>query len=121
MYIPENVTRIGYGAFFYCDGITSIGPHGSGCDIELPIRTEWGWWFNYCDGLTTVIVPEGVKTLRRTFQSSKALKNVTLPDSLTSFSYAFDSCTSLRTFIYTSTEPPECEILTSGDYSVCKG
>ena len=51
--IPENVTKIGSGAFGGCSGLTSI-------TIPKNVEEIESWAFSGCSGLTTITIPESV-------------------------------------------------------------
>ena len=73
--IPESVTSIGWGAFESCESLTSVGPIGSGCNIEF------GW---------TTKIPDSV------FLGNDNLTSVTIPESIISIgNQAFDECNGL--------------------------
>jgi len=71
--IPNNVTTIGSGAFYYCDGLTSIAIPNSVTSIE-------GFAFSY-SGLISVTIPNSVTYLGvQAFCFCSNLSSVTLPD-----------------------------------------
>ena len=114
--IPEEATKIGYGAFMFCENLTSITiPEGiteiggaafQGCSsltsIQIPEGvTEIGIAaFGGCSSLTSIQIPEGVTSIGAyTFQSCSGLTTATLPSTLTTIGiYAFDECSSLAAF-----------------------
>ena len=51
--IPENVTKIGSGAFGGCSGLTSF-------TIPKNVKEIGSWAFSGCSGLTTITIPESV-------------------------------------------------------------
>lgn len=54
--INEGVTSIGYQAFYYCSGLTSITIPNS--------VTSIGWSaFYYCSGLTSITIPNSVTSI----------------------------------------------------------
>ena len=91
----SQLTAIDKNMFQYCKGITSIGPVGSGCDIEIPpsVTVIEGISFGNCPNLSTVIVPDGVTFIGyRTFEYCYALETITIPKSVTSLGTApFDT------------------------------
>ena len=110
--MPESMTRIGDGAFYSCwvlENVT-IPPHVENIgictftdcykisEIEIPygIKEINESAFSGCSGLEKVILPEGVVSIgKRAFRGSK-LKEIYLPNSLTSIGYeAFSCCYSL--------------------------
>ena len=123
--IPTTVTDIGdEKLFYYCTSITSVGPVGSGADVELPpsITTIGKYFFAYCENLRTIEVPANVTTLaeepfvyasnltsvkfednsrlttigERTFRQQD-FENINIPSGVTTIgNSAFDSCTKLK-------------------------
>ena len=71
-----TVTEIGYCAFDWCTGITSVTIPASVTAIEA-------YAFNGCKGITSVTIPNSVKTIGEgAFGICEALKSVTLPDGI---------------------------------------
>ena len=66
--------------------------------VTLPVTAIGPNAFNRCSGLTSVVIPQGVKTIGNyAFMGCTRLASVTLPTSVTSLGYAaFSGCTSLR-------------------------
>jgi hypothetical protein len=58
--IPSSVTRIGKGAFAYCDSLTSV-------TIPSSVTHIGKWAFRDCRGLTSVTLPKGVKIGKKAF------------------------------------------------------
>ena len=102
-----DVTSIGYYAFYYCSGltsvtigncVTSIGNHAfSGCSrltsIEIPnsvTSIEYSA-FEGCYGLTSVVIGNNVTSIKdSTFSGCSGLTSIEIPNSVTSIgSYAF--------------------------------
>ena len=88
--IAEDVTSIGWYAFYDCKSLTSV---------TIPDSvTSIGWYaFEDCTSLTSVTIPDSVTRIgERAFDGCKSLASVTIPDSVTSIGDgAFASCTSL--------------------------
>jgi hypothetical protein len=123
--IPYSVTNIGLDPFQVCFGLTNIVvdplnpafssvdgvlfnqdrtillqyPRGRAGAYSVPgsVRTIEAYAFEFCPGLTSVAVSNGVTSIgHNAFDTSTALTNVTLPTSLTNIGMeAFFSCTSL--------------------------
>ena len=66
--------------------------------VTLPVTAIGPNAFNRCSGLTSVVIPQGVKTIDNyAFMGCTKLTSVNLPTSVTSLGYAaFAGCTSLR-------------------------
>ena len=66
--------------------------------VTLPVTAIGPNAFNRCSGLTSVVIPQGVKTIDNyAFMGCTRLASVTLPTSVTTLGYAaFAGCTSLR-------------------------
>ncbi|MBR5036404.1 MAG: leucine-rich repeat domain-containing protein [Prevotella sp.] len=84
------VTSIGYRAFSYCSGLTSVTIPNTVTSIGEAV-------FAYCSDLTSVTVPNSVTSIGdRAFLSCSSLTSVTIPNSVTSIgSNEFSLCTSL--------------------------
>ena len=96
--IPDTVTTMGASVFGGCDLLTSAGPIGSGCSIEL------GWTesipakaLTECESLTSVIIPDGIRVIGdQAFYGNAALSSVSIPDSVTVLgSSVFSGCKGL--------------------------
>ena len=101
--IPNSVTRIGYGAFRGCTGLTSI-------TIPNSVTSIASWAFDGCTGLTSINVASGnnyysdnngvlfnkKKTELIRYPEGKSQTSYTIPDSVTSIgNWAFDGCTGI--------------------------
>ncbi len=88
-----------------CDGkVTIEGYHGSDTDIvipssieEYPVTSIGNLAFEYCGGLTSITIPDGVTWIGdRAFYECSGLTSITIPDSVTSIGYgAFGHCSGL--------------------------
>ena len=112
--IPDSIVSIGWGAFEYCTGITSviipssvtyIGEHAfSGCtalaDIVIPDSVTYigKYAFSDCTGLNSVVLGKGIDAINeRVFSGCTGLTSITIPDSITSIGeHAFLGCTELN-------------------------
>jgi len=108
--VPQGVTTVGDGAFWFSEKLTSltlpdtlihIEPDGiRGCsgltEIQLPqgLKTIGGSAFNKCSKLKSIEIPSGVTEISfGAFWACYALQRVTLPDSIVSIdNYAFAAC-----------------------------
>lgn len=98
--IPEKVKTIGDFAFYSCDSLASIslspnleyigGYAFSNCalkSVELPstLKTLSGCAFEYCRSLESITIPSGVESIGgHTFFDCDALKELTIPETITS-------------------------------------
>lgn len=112
--IPNSVTRIGDGAFYFCRGLTSVIIPNSvksiGCDafsccfglksitIGNGVTSIGDNAFFYCYNLTSVIIPNSVTSIGdQAFCSCSKLTSIKIGDSVTSIgSSAFSHCTGLK-------------------------
>ena len=88
--IPNSVTNIGVGAFYYCSGLTSV-------TIPNSVTSIGGTAFRYCDSLTSVTIPDSVTSIGDwAFRDCSSLTSVTIPNSVISIGErAFSGCSSL--------------------------
>lgn len=88
--IPDSVTSIGEGAFFFCTSLTSI-------TIPDSVMSIGDWAFRDCANLTSITIPDSVTSIGNgAFRDCANLTNITIPDSVTSIGGgAFLGCTSL--------------------------
>ena len=101
--IPNSVTSIGRGAFYYCTGLISVNIPNSITAIED--RT-----FSYCSGLTNVHIPNSVTRIGSSFTSTtwslsngafshcSSLTAITIPNSVDSLgvgTFAYSGLTSI--------------------------
>lgn len=76
IYIPENVTEIGYQAFFYCKDLEKVV-------IDGKITTTPRSLFSQCSSLTEVVFPETLEELNYgVFHNCTSLEEITLPSNL---------------------------------------
>ena len=79
--IPENATRIGWGAFDNCSGLTNVTIPDSVTSIE-------DYAFFYCRALTSVVIPDNVTSIgTAAFEGCSGLICVTIPDSVISIKH----------------------------------
>ena len=108
--VPATVTSIGASAFSGC-GVKSVilpptkisyyGPAFYGCDslviATTPCSNDGGDIFSSCNNLRTIIVPEGVTTIRDgAFYQLTSMTTIKLPTTITSIgTHAFYNCINL--------------------------
>ena len=88
--VTYSVTSIGYQAFQYCSGLTSITIPNSVTSIEEGA-------FCNCSGLTSVTIGNSVTSIGyQAFQGCFGLTSITIPNSVTSIgNYVFSGCSGL--------------------------
>ncbi|MDB4522830.1 leucine-rich repeat protein, partial [Akkermansiaceae bacterium] len=86
----NSVTSIGDGAFFRCDGLTSI-------TIPDSVTSIGAEAFNRCTALTSITIPDGVTSIGYSaFSGCSGLTSITIGNSVTSIGeFAFSDCSSL--------------------------
>ena len=86
----RKVTSIGYLAFYYCSGLTSV-------TIPNSVTSIGSEAFYKCSGLTSITIPNSVTSIEyATFSGCSGLTSVTIPNSVTSIgSEAFYKCSRL--------------------------
>ena len=96
--IPDSVTSIGKGAFYYCLSLTSV-------EIGDSVTSIGRYAFSNCSSLTSVTIPDSVTSIGYgAFDGCTSLTSVTIPDSVTSIGdYAFYYCSSLTSINYNGT------------------
>lgn len=91
--IPEGVLEIAEDAFYYQEGLT-------GLRLPASLQKIGTGAFYHCNGITTLDIPQGVTEIgQRAFAFCKGLQQIRLPEGLTELSsmifYGCDSLTSL--------------------------
>ena len=79
--IPNSVTSIGDNAFDYCSGLTSI-------TIPNSVTSIGSSAFKGCSGLTSIAIPNSVTSIgEEAFYDCRGLTYVTIPNTVTSIGY----------------------------------
>ena len=88
--LPDTITSIGNGAFYWCKNIRFV-------NIPSSVSSIGEQAFYYCRHITSIIIPNGVTCIRgSTFEGCIRLTDVTIPDSVTEIGKnAFNGCTRL--------------------------
>ena len=99
--IPDGVTRIGKGAFAYCNSLKTI-------TIPSSVTVIGAAAFESCSNLNSVTISDGVTTIGDgAFYDCDALKSVVIPNSVSYIGdSAFEYCTSLASVYCKPTTPP---------------
>ena len=108
--IPDSVTAIGDGAFFGCSSLTSI-------TIPNSVTVIGDSAFVDCCTLTSITIPDSVTTIgQHAFDGCSSLTSVTIPDSVTVIGYrAFSYCSSLTSV----TIPDGVTVIGDGAFDGC--
>ena len=108
--IPEEVTSIGYCAFYNSYSLTAI-------TIPDSVENIGSHAFYYCNNLTSINIPSGVSVIRdNTFKGCSQLVSISIPGSVTGIeSDAFADCSSLKEIDL----PKDVTIIGEGAFSGC--
>ena len=89
-----SVTTIGYGAFYFCNYLTSI-------EIPNSVTTIGYGAFGNCIGFTSITIPNGVTTIGdHAFYYCIGLTSIEIPNSVTSIGRnAFGVCRGLKSIV----------------------
>lgn len=89
--IPENIVKIGYGAFYKCTELKSVTIGNSVTSIGVGA-------FHCCDGLKSITIPDSVTSIDQSaFQECRGLESVIIGNSVKDIGWsAFQSCTGLK-------------------------
>ncbi len=89
--IPNNVTSIGYYAFFNCTSLKSI-------TIPKSVTSIVNYAFFHCASLKSITIPKSVTSIGGiVFSNCYSLKSIIIPNSIINIGdYVFFNCTSLK-------------------------
>lgn len=111
--IPQNIKRIGHGAFYGCKKLMS--------DTQIPQTVTYigGSAFMDCYYISSIIVPKGVEEIESyTFGWCRRLISITLPNTLKKLdNYAFSGCSNLRKVVSEMKQPLAIDQKTFEDIS----
>ena len=95
--IPQGITAIGDGAFYYCKSLTSVS-------IPDSVSAIGDSAFFSCDSLTSVSIPDSVTSIGdHAFSYCDSLTSVSIPDSVEQIgTNPFSSCSKLKTISVSS-------------------
>ena len=132
--ITYTVTRIGDGAFYYCDTLTSViipstvtnigdrafgwCPYLTSIFIPNSVTSIERQAFEYCSSLASITIPNSVTTIgEHAFSGCSALTSITIPNNVTSIGYqAFIHCSSLKNIIWNAKNCPYNTMVYSGPF-----
>ena len=93
--IPNDITTIGYGAFFGCKDLVSIDIPNSVSEISYEA-------FSSCTGLTSIVIPNSVEIIDgRAFDGCISLTSIIIPKSVTRVGSEspFNGCSNLNSIV----------------------
>lgn len=99
------VTSIGFSAFYWCEGVTSIALPNSITSIKN--QAFWG-----CTGLSSLSIPSTVRTIgNNAFYSCRGLASITIPGSVTRLEGDdFSDCTNLTAILVEESSLNYCSV-----------
>lgn len=99
-FIPDEVTAIGDYAFTYCNGMTTI-------NFPKGLKKIGRYSILGCEGLTSIVVPDGVETIGPSaFRECYGLKSYVLGSGLTNISNGAFDINKPRSILIRCTTPP---------------
>ncbi len=100
--VPALADTEGDYTYTVSNGYATITKYnGSGGDVTIPSKlggypvVNINWAFKGCSSLTSVIIPEGVRSIHSAFADCCNLTSATIPSTVSDISYAFEGCSSL--------------------------
>ena len=105
--IPNTITWIARGAFFFCTSLTNI-------DIPSSVKRIDNEAFEGCSNLPKIIIPEGIEQLDEyAFSNCKKLKNVVIPSTVTTIDWYLFYNTENITDVYSKISNPTAIYVTT--------
>ena len=97
--IPDSVTKLGYAAFMYCEGLEKV-------TLSKNITEFDSYVFKDCMSLKTLVIPDGVTSIGYySLSGCTSLESVVIPESVTFISEgAFYDCSALADVYYKGSE-----------------
>lgn len=110
---PANIKSVGWNAFYFCDGITSVKLNNGLERIERQ-------GFYDCKNLKSITMPEGLVSIGEyAFTDCISLSKVELPSTIQTIAEgAFLRCTALETVTCLNPEPPQTDNSAFDDSSI---
>ena len=111
--IPNGVTSIGDGAFYWCYGLTSI-------TIPNSVTSIGDRAFRSCSGLTNLVLPDSMEEIGSyAFDDCSSLSYVVIPKNIKKIdSLAFSSCKKLKDVYYKGSKSDWKKIKNEGSQSI---
>ena len=111
--IPNGVTSIGDGAFYWCYGLTSI-------TIPNSVTSIGDRAFRSCSGLTNLVLPDSMEEIgSNAFYNCSSLSYVVIPKNIKKIdSLAFSSCKKLKDVYYKGSKSDWKKIKNEGSQSI---
>ena len=111
--IPNGVTSIGDGAFYWCYGLTSI-------TIPNSVTSIGDRAFRSCSGLTNLVLPDSMEEIGSyAFDDCSSLSYVVIPKNIKKIdSLAFSSCKKLKDVYYIGSKSDWKKIKNEGSQSI---
>lgn len=98
VYIPESVTSADSYLFYELPTTLTVGPKGSGCNIELGDMTTIPAYLFHSSNIKSVVLPNTVEIIGTYAFNKTEIVEVRVPDGVTEIgSSAFNTCASLET------------------------
>ena len=108
--IPNNITRIGYSAFYCCNNLNSV-------TIPSSVTSISDYAFSGCSSLEEITIPSSVTSIGGyAFYKCMNLNSVTIPKNIKNiYNFAFKGCDELKDVYYEGSEE-DWKNIKIGDY-----